>query len=88
MPVKLKRLSTISKLLDQSHVLLISKNSVIIRTARTSALSMEYAYVECACAIQGGHPMIAHLLVRFILKMELVSQLAHQDNLQIWTMYG
>jgi len=58
---------------------------VTIRTARTSVLSMESAYVECACAIQGEHPMIAHLLAQFILKIMLVFQLAHQENSPIWT---
>jgi len=74
--------------LGQSHVLLISKDSAIIKTARTSALSMESAYVECACAIQGEHLMIALLLAQFILKVELVSQLAHPENSPIWTTYG
>ena len=85
MLVKTKQPPTIPKLLDQSYVLLISKDSVTIRAARTSALSMESAYVECACAMQGGHLMIALLLAQLILKMVIVFQLAYQQNSPIWT---
>ena len=85
MLVKTKQPATSPQILGQSHVLLISKDFAIIKIAITSALSMESAFVECACAIQGGHPMIALLLVRFILKMVSVFQLAQEENSPIWT---
>jgi len=85
MLVKPKQPSTSPKLLGKSDVLLIFKDSAIIKTARTSALSMESAYVECACAIQGGHPMIALLLAWLILKIVSAFQLAQKENSPIWT---